>query len=179
MLAVAAVTFTKSRLPLPNAMTYSAARKSAAIAALLCAAFSSLLGCGRLPEGNARAGGQIKFKDGQPLTGVVGVVRFDPESLYTGGSRGASVGSLRSDGSFRVMTRTPGDGVPIGDYRVVLVVQNEDGTPADQVHFDYKHFETTPWRANVTADGANEFEFELDPADERPLKKYDLPDHDW
>jgi hypothetical protein len=151
----------------------------AVIFAVTAVGILSLNGCSRVPEGNARAGGQINFKDGRKLTGVVGVVRFDPESLYTGGSRGASVGSLRSDGSFQMMTRTPGDGVPIGDYRVVLVVQNADGSPADAVHFDYKHFETTPWRAHVEVDGENEFEFVLDPADERPLKPHDLPAHDY
>jgi len=151
----------------------------AVIIAVTAVVSSALNGCSRVPEGNAQAGGQIKFKDGRKLTGVVGVVRFDPESLYTGGSRGASVGTLRADGGFRMMTRTPGDGVPIGDYRVVLVVQNADGSPADAVHFDYKHFETTPWRAHVEVDGENEFEFLLDPADKRPLKPSDLPDHDY
>jgi hypothetical protein len=149
------------------------------IATIFASALVLASGCSRVPEGNAHATGQIKFKDGSNLTGVVGVVRFDPETLYTGGSRGASVGSLKSDGSFRMMTSTPGDGVPIGEYRVVLVVQNTDGTPADRVHFDYKHFETTPWRANVTVDGKNDFEFRLDPSDERPLKPHDLPAHDY
>jgi hypothetical protein len=136
-------------------------------------------GCAKLPEGHARASGEITFKDGRRLTGVVGVVRFDPEELYSGGSRGASIAALNSDGTFDLMTRTPGDGVPIGDYRVVLVVRNADDTPADAVHFDYKHFETTPWRVKVTAGGPNHFELSLDPANERPLKKHDLPDHDW
>lgn len=160
-------------------MTKTPLSSTESIGLIVVISILSLNGCSRIPEGSARAAGQIKFKDGRNLTGVVGVVRFDPESLYSGGSRGASVGSLRSDGSFQMMTRTPGDGVPIGDYRVVLVVQNADGSSADQVHFDYKHFETTPWRANVTVDGANDFVFLLDRADERPLRPHDLPDHDY
>lgn len=143
----------------------------------LCVAAGS--GCSRVPEGNACVTGQIHVHTGEPLEGVEGIVRFDPEELYTGGDRGASIGWLDTDGSFEIMTKSAGDGVPLGDYRVVLVVRNEDGAPADQVHFDYKHFETTPWRATVTKDGPNYFEFTLDDVDQRPLKDHDLPDHDY
>lgn len=136
-------------------------------------------GCSRVPEGNARVTGKIKMHTGEPLTGVHGIVRFDPEELYTGGDRGASTGWLNGNGCFEIMTQKAGDGVPLGDYRVVLVVRGVDDTPADQVHFDYKHFETTPWRAKVTAEGPNYFELTLDAVDERPLIDHDLPDHDY
>lgn len=134
------------------------------------------IGCGKVPEGNASVTGKIRLRTGEPLTGVEGIVRFDPEELYAGGDRGASIGWLNADGSFEMMTHQPGDGVPVGDYRAVLVVRSVRDTPANLVHLDYQQFETTPWRVHVKANSDNHFEFTLDAAGERPSSDDVVPD---
>src|SRR5262245_9139677 len=106
-----------------------------------------------LPPGHVRVTASFQYDNGEPGAGLVGVVRFDPEDTYKSGVRGACTGNLFANGRFELMTRDSGDGVAVGDYRVVLMALKPDGSPPEQIHDDYTHFETTPWRAHVTSTG--------------------------
>lgn len=132
-----------------------------------------------LPPGHVHVTGRFEYEDESPVTGLVGVVRFDPEETYQTGVRGACTGSLTSSGRFELMTREAGDGVMVGDYRVVLLALKPDGTPPENVHDDYTHFETTPWRAQVTERGPNHFTFSLDDPSRRPNTEYHPTRRQW
>lgn len=132
-----------------------------------------------MPVGHVRVTGRIQYADGSSVTGLVGVVRFDPEETYKSGVRGACTGNLYSDGEFELMTREAGDGVAIGDYRVVLLALKPDGSPPENVHDDYTHFETTPWRAQVVETGSNDFKFVLDDPSQRPTTEYHPTRRKW
>jgi hypothetical protein len=132
-----------------------------------------------LPAGHVHVTGSFQYEDGSPVAGLVGVVRFDPEETYESGVRGACTGNLRSNGRFDLMTREAGDGVAIGAYRVVLLARNEDGSPPEKIHDDYTHFETTPWRAQVTPAGPNDFTFVLDDPSRRPTTEYQPTRRPW
>ena len=121
------------------------------------------IGCSRSPENYVATKGVFLFEDGEPLTGVRGLVRFTPVKRA---SRAPSFGQIKPDGRFQLWTyeKEHGDrygGLPAGDYNVVLLVEDLDpGKPI--VKEKYQHFEETPWRATVTEDGENDFTFRLE-----------------
>jgi hypothetical protein len=101
--------------------------------------------------------------DGTPLQGLQGsaVLRFDPADPEVRETR-ESIGYLEDDGTFQVMTYEGGDGVPLGDYKVVLTMEK---LPENYqiVPDPYTHYETTPWTATVSADGRNHFVLKISP----------------
>jgi len=60
--------------------------------------------------------GKVTFPDGTPLKG--GLVTFSPKDPNA--PRVGSRGEVGEDGSFRMSTHRPGDGVPEGAYRVAV-----------------------------------------------------------
>ena len=124
--------------------------------ALICALFS---GCS---DGNQKASG-VLLVDGKPVTS--GSIRFYP----VGGGRLATA-SVEADGSFIVSYRKPGDGLPVGEYKVAILceepiktqsvgaddpkaIEGLSGGPLKTrplVPRIYNEIETTPLRHTVT-----------------------------
>jgi hypothetical protein len=138
----------------------------------LCAAVAiavPLSGCG---GGNGlklqKVSGVITF-DGQPLT--KGNVQFTPDSSK--GTRGPmATGAIGSDGKFTLTTATPGDGAPVGFYKVSVNCWDEGPafdpnnpkppTPAKSLIPErYADDSSSGLTAEVKAGAKNEFTFEL------------------
>ena len=64
-------------------------------------------GCGQ----NCKVTGKVTLKDGAPLT--AGKVVFETDSMFASGW-------IQKDGSYKLGTIDPGDGVPPGTYRVSI-----------------------------------------------------------
>lgn len=76
--------------------------------ALFCAVvLVACAGCG----GRSQVSGKVVFSDGTPLT--VGTVNFTDGKV-------ACKGQIESDGTFKMRTFKPGDGVPAGTYKVFI-----------------------------------------------------------
>ena len=133
--------------------------------AVVCCALAisvAQLGCSRVPDGHRKVTGQVLMIDGQPLQGLKGpaVVRFDPVDPEVRETR-ESIGMLdESSGDFVVMTYSGGDGVPLGDYKVVITMEKYEEN-YKIVPDPFTHYETTPWTVTVSADGSNHFELQL------------------
>ena len=72
----------------------------------------SAVGCGR--SGMHPVKGSVRYPDGSPVT--TGKVLIDSGSAGVG-----SWGSILPDGTFRMGTHSPTDGVPAGEHRVSIV----------------------------------------------------------
>ena len=72
----------------------------------------SAVGCGR--SGMHPVKGSVRYPDGSPVT--TGKVLIDSSSAGVG-----SWGSILPDGTFRMGTHSPTDGVPAGEHRVSIV----------------------------------------------------------
>jgi len=134
-----------------------------------------MVGCGG--EKIQKAGGRV-LVDGKPVTG--GQIEFYPAE----GGRSA-VATILDDGSFVVSYRKPGDGLPVGDYKVTIVSDIFEPKPAakksgEDISTDefglsmvdgrlihvvpkiYNAYETTPLRQSVTkSSGAQSFTFDI------------------
>src|SRR5216684_5280266 len=89
-------------------------RRALAVVVGFVMLFVSVTGCdgGRLYP----VEGTIVFSDGEVATGLAGAnVEFDPVA----GKEGAR-GDVQSDGTFRLGTHKPDDGVAPGEYRVCV-----------------------------------------------------------
>ena len=119
-------------------------------------------GCSNRPESYVSVTGAFRFVDGTPLTGVRGLVRF---SSVERASRDPSYADITPEGRFQIWSyvedgSSMAEGIPVGEYNVVLLVQEPD--PQNPVVKEkYKHFEETPWRAIVTKDDRH-FVFKLE-----------------
>lgn len=78
------------------------------LVALVCAVMLvACVGCG----GRSQVTGKVTFSDGTPLTyGTVNFVSADTMCK----------GQIEKDGSYRMRTFKPGDGVPAGTYKIYL-----------------------------------------------------------
>lgn len=66
-----------------------------------------IVGCGK----NCAVSGKVTFSDGTPLT--VGRVVFETPTFQ-------ATGKIQSDGTYKMGSSKPGDGVPKGDYRISI-----------------------------------------------------------
>jgi hypothetical protein len=94
--------------------------------------------------------GTIQLSDGSPLTkGLVIFERVDEGPPVT------ARGEIQPDGQFSLSTDEPGDGVPVGRYKVVINPLDTSDVPDEQkvLPFDVKHL-------NIQT---SELEFEVRP----------------
>ena len=70
----------------------------------------------------------------------------------------AASGSVAADGTFTMMTETPGDGMKPGKYKVVLQLWKDYRAGTLAVPKEYGEAATTPLEATVDADN-NHFDF--------------------
>ncbi len=132
-------------------------RVSAFFAAVLVA-FGLASGCST--GGYYPAQGRVVDPQGQTFPGLVG-----SEIVFTMvDGPTSSVGEIQADGSFKLFTERPGDGVPPGKYQVNIPRRYLDPErPAPQViDGKYERPETSGLEATVEPK-KNEFEFKVNP----------------
>ncbi|MBA3481582.1 MAG: hypothetical protein H0T51_07185 [Pirellulales bacterium] len=122
---------------------------------LLLGALTVSLGCG--DGGTVPVTGTVKNADGSDLQFESGLVVFEPMDEGK-----AASGAVEPDGSFVMMTETPGDGVAPGNYKVVLNVFKNYREQELSVPETYANAATTPLTARVDADN-NHFDFVVEP----------------
>ena len=129
----------------------------------------SMGGCSSRPDDYLLATGEIVWDDGARVTGVTGLIRFSP--IKERNERSSSTGELRPDGSFELSTYETQygqlhKGLRAGEYNVVLLEYDQEGK--ERVIPDkYRHFDESPWRATVVADGENHFTLVVKQIDEQ------------
>lgn len=118
---------------------------SAAVALLTLAVV--MTGCGRrFPM--AEVSGKVTL-DGKPLSGAT--VMFVPERGF------AAAGTLQPDGTFRLISGTPGRGAVIGSHKVAVLPED----PLDTRYPPkFRDPQTSGFSVDVKA-GKNTFEFDL------------------
>jgi hypothetical protein len=125
--------------------------------AILCACvFCLSVGCGNSGDGLLAVDGTVKNADGTPVTGEIALVVF-----HSTDGKSASA-AIQPDGSFEAMTKTPGDGMRPGDYKVVLNVLKDYRMHVLGVPKVYSEASTTPLSATVDADHTH-FDFVVEP----------------
>lgn len=124
---------------------------------LLLGALTVLLGCGDAGE-NVPVTGTVKNADGSDLSFESGLVVFEP----TTDEGKAASGAVEPDGSFLMMTETPGDGVAPGNYKVVLKIWTSYRGQVPAVPEQYTDAATTPLTATVDVDN-DRFDFVVEP----------------
>ena len=91
------------------------------IFALLIVA-STLVACGC--GGKCQVSGKVTFSDGTPLT--FGTVNFTSSDVLC-------KGQIEADGTYRMRTLKPGDGVPPGTYKIYITDTLQFGSPGKTV----------------------------------------------
>lgn len=94
--------------------------------------------------------GTVVWEDGTPATELAdGTVGFESVGQ---GRRISSVGAIDKSGKFTMMTESPGDGVPPGEYRVVVAEPSGDAdVPAKNILDPrFMKFETSGLTVTVT-----------------------------
>lgn len=121
-----------------------------------CLCIALVAGCGPADDKLIPVTGSVKSADGSPLEFESGLVVFEP----AGAGRSAS-GGVEKDGTFTMMTQTPGDGVAPGEYKVVVQLWKSyrDQTPA--LPEKYADAATTPLEAAVDS-AHTHFEFTVE-----------------
>jgi hypothetical protein len=130
---------------------------------MFLAIVACLSGCGDGRPRTYPAGGRVVFADGAPLQG--GNIELAPKE---GTIKTSARAMIESDGTFRLSTFGDGDGALPGDYRVSIIPARhrgeEPGKAARTMDGKYQSFDTSGLEANVSPDGANNFEFVVSPA---------------
>jgi hypothetical protein len=127
----------------------SQARRAVAAAGLL---LFGAAGCG---PALYPAGGKVTYPDGKPVT--AGMVVFESK----GQDRPVTArGEIQSDGSFRLSTHRPGDGVPPGKYRA-LVSPKYDPNAVDRPAKAQPFVPKSGLEFEVTAAGPNDFAIQV------------------
>ena len=136
--------------------------RSETVVVLFVGIFLLCDGCSKRPESHFTVTGAFMFEDGTPLTGMQGLVRFSPIERD---SLAPSDADRTPEGDFQLWSYVEEgtsieEGMPLGEYNVVLLVDEPD-PQKPVVKEKYRHFEETPWRATVT-EVDRHFEFKLE-----------------
>ena len=128
---------------------------------LLIIAIAMMAGCGGGDEA-LQVTGVVKGADGSPIPCEGGTVLFQPATTGENASGKHATGGVKSDGTFEMMTRTPGDGMQPGQYKVVLQLWKNYNKQELAVPKKYGNASTTPLEATVDGDHTH-FEFKVEP----------------
>jgi hypothetical protein len=123
------------------------------------AALALLAGAAGCDSGMHPVTGRVTFEDGSPLDeGNVVCERQD------GGKAVVAQGAVQRDGTFRLGVKKPGEGVPPGKYRVLVVPRAlgdaEVGTRPPIIDPKFEKFETSGLEL-VVKEGPNEFNIKV------------------
>jgi hypothetical protein len=133
------------------------------MAVLLLGALSA--GCG---GGLCPINGKLTWKDGSPAKELANSqVVFEQEEKRT-----SSIGVIKSDGTFQMMTVNPNDGVPAGHHKVAILEHrpnsNAAGTQLVPAKLDLKYANLNSSGLEIDIKpGKNEVSFALDRAASR------------
>jgi hypothetical protein len=122
------------------------------LAATLLVAFA---GCG---GGLAPVRGKVTLPDGKPASGSQVVFESQQD-----GKQISARGDVHEDGSYELSTFKPGDGVPLGKYRVQVnppPVVNAEAAQRAPFHPKFSDFSTSGLEFEVKA-GGNDFAIPL------------------
>lgn len=128
---------------------------------LLVMAAALTAGCGG-GDGALEVTGVVTGADGSPIPGEGGMVLFQPAAAGENATGKHATGAVKPDGTFTMMTRTPGDGMQPGQYKVVLQLWKNYSKQELAVPKKYSGAETTPLEATVDGDHTH-FEFKVEP----------------
>lgn len=149
-------------IPLPESMgaVISRLRRRAVVSGLLVCLL--LVGCDS--SGRVQVSGTVKFVDGGVPQGEVSMIRFEPTS-YQKSADGEVIkgayGYIQPDGSFRMTTLKPDDGVYPGTYKVCFTVLKSYMSGEQLIPRKYISKQTTPFEQTI--DGKTQgLHFELD-----------------
>lgn len=129
---------------------------------LLIVAAVWMAGCGGGDGGALEVTGVVTNADGTPIPSEGGMVLFQPTTTGESSSAKHATGGVKPDGTFTMMTRTPGDGIQPGQYKVVLQLWKNYSKQELAVPKKYGDATTTPLEATVDGDHTH-FEFKVEP----------------
>lgn len=137
------------------------AMRFAVLGVVGCVLATMLWGCGPRHQPTYPVRGRVVLRDGTPVAGCLIAFEAVDKSV-------SAKGNLDKDGRFELFTYRPGDGVPAGEYRAVLVPSIVDdhgkASQAPPFHARYRTYETSGLKFTVQA-GDNFFEIKLDRAE--------------
>jgi hypothetical protein len=120
-------------------------------------------GCNREPFEYVKVHGKISYEDGSLIPAKRLIVRFIPQTPSQSAARTPRPGDAIVDaktGMFdRVTSHTPGDGIVVGDHKVVI---RGGGSLVPE---EYTRSETTPLKAN-SSDSPFEFKIKKPSSDQ-------------
>jgi hypothetical protein len=128
---------------------------------LLCLFAVPLVGCQRGPA-TSQVSGKVTLKDGTVPKGGVCLVRFQPAEGTTAEIRKGASGPIEPDGSLKMWTRKPGDGVYNGDYVVIISVLKGPMDPTPLIAEKYTRPDQTPFKITVDGD-KTDLEYVVEP----------------
>lgn len=126
---------------------------------VIAALVAGVAGCGGREE--YQVSGQAKYQDGSPITGAVRVIRLEPSDDSQAEVRKAASGNIAEDGSFKLFTRKPGDGVLPGTYAVTFTVLDKAMGGRSLIPDKYTYKANTPFKLEVDGD-KDDVVFELE-----------------
>jgi hypothetical protein len=135
-----------------------------AVRSILAGALFAMLvvaGCNQGPP-MSTVEGTVAYKDGTVPQGGLALVRFQPTEASTAVVRKGATGTIGTDGSFKMFTRKPGDGVHHGEYTVTVVVQKSLYDSRSMVDQKYSTPHTSPLKVLVD-DDITDLKFEVEP----------------
>jgi hypothetical protein len=128
---------------------------------LLIIAAALTAGCGS-KDGTMQVTGVVTDAAGSPIQCEGGSVLFQPATSGENAAGKHATGGVNPDGTFTMMTRTPGDGMQPGQYKVVLQLWKNYDKQELAVPKKYGDASTTPLEATVDGDHTH-FEFKVEP----------------
>ncbi len=128
-------------------------RLIAVVGSLILAA---VVGCGGEPRGEVT--GRITLQDGTPVAGALVIARSDETGKSANGQTDA-------DGRFTLGVSKPGDGIPPGDYAVVVLEQrmSMDGGGKRTIDAKYGDYEKSGLTLSVADGETTVFDAKVDP----------------
>lgn len=125
--------------------------------AVSLAALALLLGVAGCGTRRYPVSGRVTFPDGTPLT--AGKVVFEGE---VGGKTVMARGAIQPDGSYQLFVSEPGDGVPAGKYRALVLSPEPDvdAKPSPPIDKRFTSLKTSGLEFEVKP-GVNEFPIQV------------------
>lgn len=118
------------------------------------------VGCGG--KETAQVSGHVQYKGGAPIKAGIRVIRFEPAEDTTAAVRKTASGDIGQDGSFTLFTRKPGDGVPLGKYKVTFTLLTSVTGGENITRPEYMSAATSPFEVEVT-DDVSDLLYEIEP----------------